>query len=79
MYEVKFQNKDLDGVIPDVVEDGLVEQFPHRWFLDSGGQRTEVPIAGTVFVFGPERHEMITKRHAELEAAKQKSEAQPPP
>lgn len=51
--------------IRNVVEDGVVgspsDTNVVRVFITEKGRRVEVPIASTVFVFGPERQEIIAQ------------------
>lgn len=44
---------DFTGEVKSVVE--------YRWFILEDKSRVEVPLAGTVFMFSPERHDAIKK------------------
>lgn len=70
MYSVKFQNKEFSGALQNIVEDGVLQEVSHRWFTDEHGERTEVPMPGTVFTFSAERHALLVKRAQEVAASK---------
>lgn len=54
-YTVRYKRGLLWRRIKDVVADGLIENYPIRFFITLDEERIEIPSEGTIFRFSPER------------------------
>jgi hypothetical protein len=62
-YTVKYKSKNswFWKVIKNVKGDGIIQDFPipFRYFILNDETRIEIPMDGTIFNFGKERHYLI--------------------
>ncbi len=67
-YTVTFHGKNT-GLLKNIVADGVMNNMPHRFFVDFDGVRFEVPVDGNEFTFSKERTKQIQEHDAERAAA----------